>query len=171
MSISEQSYIFALTIIIGFFVGFVYDLFRILRKTIKHANIIIQIEDILYWIFVSVVMFYILLSKNYGEVRAFSIIGAFLGMLIYFLTLSQIFLPITVKIINFIKKIILFVVKIILIPVKFVVKLLMYPINLLKSIACNLNTHLKTTKRKGLSKLKRKSKSLLKQLKIILNKK
>jgi spore cortex biosynthesis protein YabQ len=160
-----------MTVSIGFFIGFVYDLFRILRKTIKHPNIIIQIEDIIYWIFVSLIMFYILLSRNYGEVRAFSIIGAFLGMLIYFLTLSQLFLPITVKVIDFTKKIIVFVIKIVLLPIKFVVKLIMYPVNVLKNRCKKFKDQLKIAKRKELSKFKRRRKALAKQIKIIVNKK
>lgn len=160
ISIGEQASIFLITVCVGFFIGFVYDLFRIFRKTLKHPNIFIQFEDLLYWVFVSLVMYYILLNKNYGEVRAFSIIGAFIGMIVYFLTLSQIFLPITVKIIEFVKKCITFIVKIVFIPIDFVLKLVQYPYRFFKSILL-----------RSKSKFKKGTKGLIKEMKIIIHKK
>lgn len=171
ISIGQQASIFLTTVCVGFFIGFVYDLFRIFRRTLKHPNIFIQIEDLIYWVFVSLVMYYILLSKNYGEVRAFSIIGAFIGMIIYFLTLSQIFVPITVKIINFIKKTILFIIKIVFTPINFVIKLLKYPYNFLKKIFKKFSIGAHKLGRSGKSNLKRKTKGIVKDMKIILNKK
>lgn len=160
ISIGQQASIFIITVCIGFFIGFVYDLFRIFRKTLKHPNIFTQLEDLLYWIFVSLVMYYILLSKNYGEVRAFSIIGAFIGMIIYFLTLSQIFLPITIKIIEFIKKCITFIIKIVFIPIDFMLKLIKYPYCFFKNIFLRSKT-----------KLKKGTKGLIREMKIIIHKK
>ncbi len=171
VSIANQASIFLITVCVGFFIGFVYDLFRIFRRTIKHLSIFIQIEDFLYWLFVSIVMYYILLHKNYGEVRAFSIIGAFIGMVIYFLTFSQIFLPITVKVIKLFKKIIAFAIKIILTPIKFVLKLLQYPYNLIKKIFSHFKTISYKLGRKSKSKFKKGTKNFIKDMKIILNKK
>ncbi len=171
MGVTNQASIFLITVCVGFFIGFVYDLFRIFRKTIKHLNIFIQIEDFLYWLFVSIVMYYILLHENYGEVRAFSIIGAFIGMVIYFFTLSQIFVSITMKIIKLFKKIIAFIIKIILTPVKFVLKLLQYPYNLIKKILSRFKTISYKLGRKSKSKFKKGTKNFIKDMKIILNKK
>lgn len=171
ISIANQASIFLITVCVGFFIGFVYDLFRIFRRTVKHLSIFIQIEDFLYWIFVSLVMYYILLHKNYGEVRAFSIIGAFIGMIIYFFTLSQIFVPITVKIIKIIKKIIYFIIKIVLTPIRCVLKLLQYPYNLLKKIYRRFKTISYKLGRKGKTKIKKSTKGFIKDMKIILNKK
>ncbi len=171
ISINEQASIFITTICVGFFIGFVYDLFRIFRKLIKHPNIFIQLEDLIYWVFVSLVMFYILLHKNYGEVRPFAIIGAFMGMGIYFLTLSQIFFPITIKIIEFIKKCIISIIKAILIPIKFIIKLLMYPYNIIKKFIKNLKSLLIKTQRRSTSKLKKTTKGFIREMKIILSKK
>lgn len=171
VSINQQASIFIITVFVGFFIGFIYDLFRIFRKTLKHPNILIQVEDLLYWIFVSLTMFYILLHKNYGEVRAFSIIGAFLGMIIYFLTLSQIFVPITVKVINFVKKCIAFIIKVILIPIKFIIKLLSYPYNFFKKLLSKFKRTSIKVGRKSKTKLKRAKKGLTKEMKIIFKKK
>lgn len=171
ISMGEQTSTFILTVCVGFFIGFVYDLFRILRKTLKHVNIFTQLEDLIFWIFVSLVMYYILLSKNYGEVRAFSIIGAFIGMIIYFMTLSQIFVPITVKTIGLIKKCIVFIIKIAFIPINFVIKLVKYPYNFFKNLFIHLKKLSLKAGRKGTSKLKRKTKGFIKEMKVILNKK
>lgn len=171
VSVGQQASIFLITVCVGFFIGFVYDLFRIFRKTIKHLNIFIQLEDLIYWIFVSLVMYYILLSKSYGEVRAFSVIGAFLGMIIYFFTLSQIFFPITVKIIELIKKVLFFIIKLVFTPIKFILKLLGYPYRFLKKIFKKAEKLSAKVSRKGKTKLKSSAKTFVRDIRIILNKK
>ena len=45
-----QVYNFFIFIILGMIVAFIFDVFRILRKTFKTNNIITYLEDILFWI-------------------------------------------------------------------------------------------------------------------------
>ena len=108
LSMSGQAWLFLFTVITGFVIGFVYDIFRILRKTIPHNHFMVQLEDILYWICVSLLMFYFMLHRNYGEIRLFSIAGAALGGVLYFLTLSLIIMKTSVAVIEFIKRILTF---------------------------------------------------------------
>jgi spore cortex biosynthesis protein YabQ len=112
--------------------GVVYDFFRILRKMFKHPNILIQIEDFFYWIIASIIVFYFVLHMNYGEVRVYTIIGVFLGMYLYFATLSKLIMKIAVAIIEILKKILITTIKIILMPFKLLIKLLAPPTILVK---------------------------------------
>lgn len=101
LSVSEQSRLFLMTVVMGGGLGFLYDLFRIWRKLWKHSNFMVHVEDVLYWVLVSLLMFYFLLSESYGEIRFFSLLGAFIGMALYFLLLSPFVLKILLTIITF----------------------------------------------------------------------
>lgn len=67
----------------GIAITMVYDLLRVLRNLIKHPYIAVACEDIVFWIFVSVVLFLLLYYLNNGTVRWFAVFGLFLGMFFY----------------------------------------------------------------------------------------
>jgi len=124
LSMSGQAWLFLSTVAAGFVIGFVYDIFRIARKSASHKTWLVQIEDILYWSIASVLMFYFMLHQNNGEIRFFAIAGAAIGMVLYFNSLSSLVIKVSVTIINFVKKVILMIVRIILIPVNILIQLL-----------------------------------------------
>jgi len=132
LSMAEQARFFLWTMLLGAVSGIIYDIFRIFRKTIKHPDFLTQIEDLLYWLFISILIFYFILHRNSGEVRIYAIIGVFTGMCLYFFTLSRFIIQASVFIIELIKKIILTSVNIILLPFKLLLKLLSYPARAVK---------------------------------------
>lgn len=73
----------------GIILSAAYDIFRILRRIYAHSCIWIAIEDFIYWIGSALFISYILLKENNGTIRWFFVLGIFLGMLIYNLTLSH----------------------------------------------------------------------------------
>ena len=170
LSMSTQAMIFLTTIIIGLIIGFVYDLFRIFRKIIPHTNAVTYLEDALYWIFMAIMVFYVMLNKNSGEIRFFSILGLFLGMITYFFTLSLLFMKVSLLIVGFIKKIIRLVIEIILMPFRLLYKLLRYPINICKNRLVNYHRNTKKVLHKTKNYAKIKRKKLVNSLKIILKK-
>lgn len=159
LSMSNQAMLFLTAIILGLFVAFVYDILRIFRRTIAHAVIFIHLEDLLYWLFVSFIVFYVMLYKNYGEIRAFLLLGAALGMLFYFLTISRFVIGISMTVIHFFQKVLTATLNLMLFPVKLVIKLFSYPARACKK-------YLKKTK----SYAKIKNTKLRNELKIILKK-
>lgn len=128
LSLGYQARLFLITIAIGVFIGFTYDVFRIFRKIIPHSNLFIQIEDAIYWVFVILTMFRFMLHENYGEIRLFSICGAFLGMLFYFITISKLVLKISSTVINGVKYILNLLITIILTPFRLVFMLFRKPV-------------------------------------------
>lgn len=134
LSVSDQALLFLSTAVIGFVLAFFYDWIRIFRRIIPHHDWLTYAEDILYWLMVSVFVFVVLLEKNYGEIRFFSIAGVLIGMILYFFTLSSLFLSVSMTIINFIKRVILFIVRIVLAPFRLLLKLLSYPYAFFKKI-------------------------------------
>ena len=96
--------------------------FRIIRKNIKHKPWFVQVEDVFYWLVVSLMMFYFVLQQNYAEIRFFVIIGAVLGTLLYFNSLSPLVIKVSVKIICFVQKMLFAVAWILLWPVRLLIK-------------------------------------------------
>ncbi len=127
LSMATQAQIFLMTVASGFIIGFVFDCLRVFRRTVKHPNFLTQIEDIVFWVAVSLFMFYVMLTENYGEIRFYAILGAAIGAVIYFETLSRLFLPVSVAIVNFIKKVLQVTFNILLAPFRFLVYLLSFP--------------------------------------------
>jgi len=105
LSMQGQAFVFLVAVVTGFVCGFVFDLFRIIRKAVKHGTVITQIEDVIFWVIASLVMFYTMFTANSGEVRAFSVLGAFLGMVLYFYTISRVIIKVSSKIIEMIKRV------------------------------------------------------------------
>jgi len=134
MSIHEQTMLFLSTILAGVGMAVIYDMFRIFRKMVKHSNTLVYLEDAAYWIIVSILMFYFMLSQNYGEIRIFTIIGAAIGAVLYIATLSPFIIKFSVIIIDFIIRIIATAVKIILAPIKLLVKIISLPIKFIKNL-------------------------------------
>lgn len=131
LSMSNQALLFLSTFLTGFLIGFVYDWLRVLRTIFRHPNFLIHIEDAVFWIAATVFIFVFMLNKNYGEIRLFSVCGVFIGMLIYFLTLSRLFLKLSDVVIKCIKTLF----EIIMTPIRLIFKILEYPCRFLKKSA------------------------------------
>ena len=83
--------------------GIIFDIFRILRKTFKHKDFVIYLQDILFWILTGILLLYTTFIFNDSEIRLYMILSSFLGFIIYLFTISKFFIKVSVKIILFIK--------------------------------------------------------------------
>ena len=79
--------------LVGVFLAASYDLLRILRGLIPHSGFLINLEDLLYWIYVAVVVFVQLYEKNDGRLRGYVFGGLLAGMVIYAVSFSRICVP------------------------------------------------------------------------------
>lgn len=75
----------------GIFITFIYDILRIIRRVYAHKNILISIEDLLFWIFCAIAVFYLMHEESNGTLRWFAVLGALVGMLLYKKTVSPLF--------------------------------------------------------------------------------
>lgn len=116
-SISSQATIFLCTVIGGAAIALIYDLFRILRKAVRTGGLFIYVEDLLYWLIVSIIMFLTIYYSNDGELRAFMFIGACIGVILYSLLLSRIVMSSS-----------LFIIRIVSYPFILTIKVLKAPI-------------------------------------------
>lgn len=60
-----------------------YDVFRIFRRVIPHNLLWISLEDFLYWVSCTILVFLVLHEENYGKWDYAVILAAFAGMLSY----------------------------------------------------------------------------------------
>lgn len=97
------------SLVMGIFITFVYDIFRIFRRVCMHNQFFISAEDILFWIFCAISVFYLMHTQSNGTLRWFAILGALTGMFLYKKTISPFFVKwvsfVLKKILDFIKKI------------------------------------------------------------------
>ena len=93
----NQAYLFLVFSLTGIAIGLLFDFFRILRRTIKTANFITYIEDVLFWILTGLLILYNIWYFNNGEIRIYMFLGTIMGILIYMSTLSNILIKIFSK--------------------------------------------------------------------------
>lgn len=128
ISVSSQAYVFLWSIIGGALIAFVYDLFRIKRKTVRTVNILTHIEDLVYWILVALIMFGVVYYSNEGEIRGYIFIGTIIGVTLYTLLLSKAVMASCLLVISVISRIFLTMWKIVTFPVRLVLKILAGPV-------------------------------------------
>lgn len=117
----NQAYVFAIFILNGFLIGILFDVFRIFRKSFKTPDFITYMQDVIFWIISGLMLLYSIFKFNNGELRMFIFLGVILGIVMYMLIFSKLFIKFSVCIINFIKQIIHIL---IIIPINFIIKIL-----------------------------------------------
>lgn len=86
--IMEESRFMLHAVLTGILITFVYDMFRLLRRVIKHGVFWISMEDLLFWTACSIGIFALFYKENNGTFRWFAVIGAAAGMFCYKKTVS-----------------------------------------------------------------------------------
>ena len=104
--VENQAYLFLVFSLTGIFIGCLFDMFRVLRKLFKTSDLITSIEDIIFWILTGIIILYVVWYFNDGEIRLYMLFGLIIGITIYALTISNIFLKILFNVFNKLKNII-----------------------------------------------------------------
>ena len=102
-SLTSQILIFVYSLALGIFLGFAYDIFRIIRMVINSRNIAIFIQDVLYFILSGGVTFLFVLSVNSGNSRFYILAGEGIGWIAYHITLGEVIYKCSNKTVNFVK--------------------------------------------------------------------
>jgi len=129
MTISDETIIFLVFVVLGMFFSFIFDIFRALRK-IKHSkNMVIYIQDIVYFTLIGVMLLLAIININ-ADIRFYLIIAIVVGVAIYISIFGNFILNIFVKIFKMGGLIIEFL----LIPIVLYTTLFNKQINILKKI-------------------------------------
>ena len=81
--------IFFRAIILGALFALIYDFIRIIRRIVFKSFIIMGLEDILYWLIMSVMTCVFLYKVNGGVIRLYIITGIAAGMILYELSIRR----------------------------------------------------------------------------------
>lgn len=100
----EQVYIFLSSVLIGAIMGVIFDFFRALRRNGKTKNIVVYLQDIIFWIIVAIIIITSSFFLNNGELRGYMLIGYLLGALLYMLILSNYIKSIFIIIMDFFER-------------------------------------------------------------------
>ena len=118
--ICRQTYIFLMANFAGVLAGFIFDIFRVKRKLVKTSDIVVYIEDILYWLIISIVLFVLMYYSKESELRGYILLGLFIGIIMYMCILSK-------YVLMFLRGTVNVVYKIVLIPILILIRLIRIP--------------------------------------------
>ncbi|MBQ9279992.1 MAG: spore cortex biosynthesis protein YabQ, partial [Clostridia bacterium] len=77
--IHNQVYVFLWSILVGCVLALIFDFFRLSRRKGNTKNLIVYLEDILYWIIVAFIIIVSAFVTNNGELRGYMFIGYMIG--------------------------------------------------------------------------------------------
>lgn len=119
-SVSSQFNLLIFSLLAGVITGILFDLYRVIRGFEDLNRIITFIEDTLFWVFTSIIIFIFLLYTNSAYMRGYVYLSIAVGIIIYMSFVSKYFIKMQYKVIKRIAK---------LIRISF--NIIFYPINLL----------------------------------------
>lgn len=102
---AEQVYIFFTSVIIGAIMGIIFDFFRALRRKGNTKNILVYIQDVIFWLIIAIIIIVSSFIINNGELRGYMLLGYILGAIIYMLIFSKYIKLIFGIIFDFVEKI------------------------------------------------------------------
>lgn len=105
---------------IGFYMLFVYDLFRIFRGIVRHKGWMVALEDYFYCAYFFVTVFLFLNREGNGTLRWFAVAGALVGMILYKKLLGRRLVGFGISVLTHVK---IFILKLVEPPIKTTVKI------------------------------------------------
>jgi len=91
-----------------------YDVFRILRRVIRHRDFSVVAEDLLYWVSSGLFLFSRIYRENSGILRGYFFVGVVLGAIFYHYSISGLLVRFVSYCLNQVKKVLKKLLKIIL---------------------------------------------------------
>ena len=105
--VKNQASLLLDSVFVGMIITALYDVFRLFRRIVKHARVVRDMEDLIFWIVSGFIIFSLVYSRNDGNIRWFIIAGVSLGMYIYYIAFGRFLVKYTAKYINKLVNIIL----------------------------------------------------------------
>lgn len=122
--ITNQAYLFLIFVINGLLIGFIFDIFRILRISFKTKDFVTYIQDIVFWLITGAIVLYSIFVFNNGEIRLYIFLGIAIGVILYMTLFSKYIIEFNVQLIKVLKTTLQRVLKVILIPISFMGKII-----------------------------------------------
>lgn len=85
---TDQAVLLGISMLLGLFAGFLFDLYRRLRNKLDPGPWLTAIGDIFYWGIITVITFQLLLRISYGEVRGYMFVALAVSLFLYWVFIS-----------------------------------------------------------------------------------
>lgn len=105
--IRAQASLFLDSMFTGLIIMALYDILRLCRRIIPHNNIVVNIEDFIFWTISGFIIFALVYAENDGGLRWFIFVGVYIGGFIYARSFGRFLVKIVAKYVNIILKYIL----------------------------------------------------------------
>ena len=105
ISISQQFRLVIFSIVAGLITGMLFDFYRFIRGFSNVNKILTFIEDTLFWIFTSVVVFIFLLYTNYAYIGIYVYLCIAVGVYLYIKLISKFFISSQYRIFKYMGKV------------------------------------------------------------------
>lgn len=102
----SQTKVFFIFMIVGIIISCIFDIFRIFRKVYKFSDIMIYMQDILFWLISGIIVLKSIFSYAFGSIRLYIFFGIFIGVFIYACLISTFFIQIGTKLLKITNKLI-----------------------------------------------------------------
>lgn len=100
ITITGQTAVFFHSLLLGAALGCFYDLFRITRIAFLIPAPLVLVEDLLFFLFSSIVLFGFMLENSFGQIRYFILLGVALGWIVYYNTVGSVVIKCSARIIR-----------------------------------------------------------------------
>ena len=84
VELSVQMYIFIKSVALGFMIGFIYNLFMLLRISLMKNIVAVFFQDIIFFVGSCILTFLFVLETNYGQLRFYIFAGELIGFSLYY---------------------------------------------------------------------------------------
>ena len=84
----------------GMLIAVCYDVLRVLRRVIKHKDMIVNLEDYIFWVIVGIAVFSMIFQNNDGVVRGYIFLALLTGAYTYHKSVSSFLVRYISKILN-----------------------------------------------------------------------
>lgn len=109
LSLQIETINFLIFVVAGMFFSFIFDIFRAIRKINKPKKNIIDIQDIIYFIIIGMLLIYLIVNMQGEVLRLYLILAIILGIILYTLIAKNKIRDIFVILINKMSGIIQFI--------------------------------------------------------------
>lgn len=110
-SLTSQFYAFLVTVLAGVTIGVIFDFYRVIRGLARPRKVFTYLGDLAFWVISTMVIFFLLLVGNWGEIRFYVFIGILAGIGLYLKCLSRYFIKTFALFFLIIKKTLMYIAK------------------------------------------------------------
>jgi len=97
MTLSEETTIFLIFVVMGMLFSIIFDVFRAVRKVKKPKNKTIYFQDVIYFLIIGIILLIIIINYMNTELRFYLILAILLGIIIYISIVGNFVMNLMVK--------------------------------------------------------------------------